>query len=91
MKIWVLSSCNPDECRPCWPGVFLDEDSARKAFAQAMQDEWKYHAPLDDDSQPLPFPVDQNGDPCPHLANTMMANDGDRWGEWMLTCHDFEE
>ncbi len=37
IKIWVLSTCIPDQPTPCWPDVFGSADAAQKAFDDAMR------------------------------------------------------
>lgn len=83
MKIWILSTCIPEDCRPCAPEVFTDEDDAMRRFEHLMRAEWASNAPSDEDGAPFAFP---DGDP--EEAHNVMADANEGWGQWELTWHE---
>lgn len=83
-KIFVLSTCIPEDCKPCFPTVFTSPEAARAGFEEVMREEWQNNAPYGDDGEPLPFPD------SPEEANAAMADAGDMWGEYELTPYEIE-
>lgn len=75
-KVWVLSTCIPEECQPCLPRVFATEPAALQAFREAMAAEWQYNGVYGEDGELLPCPEN------PYEANEVMTNAGrsDGWG-----------
>lgn len=86
VKIWVLSTCVPDENEPCWPQVYASEEAAQKGFREAMESEWRSNGPEDEETgERLPFPDD------PDEAHERIAELQDaEWGRWELTSHEIE-
>jgi hypothetical protein len=82
MKIWVLSTCIPDENEPCMPQVFISEEAAEAGFAEAMRGEWQVYGEWNDTGVE-PFPDD------PHVAHDIMAKTPE-WGRWEITHHNIE-
>jgi hypothetical protein len=84
MKVWVLSTCIPDENEPCLPHVFASQAEADAALAQAMRDEWESNKPEDEETcEPLPFPDD------PQEAHDRLSENPD-WGQYEITAHEID-
>jgi hypothetical protein len=86
-RIWVLSTCIPQESRPCFPEVFPDEAEALARFDEAMRAEWEHNGPYDDETgEKLPYP----DSPEEAVAAIAADNTDGSWGQWELTSHVIE-
>ncbi|WP_024516986.1 hypothetical protein [Bradyrhizobium sp. Tv2a-2] len=83
MKIWVLSTCVPDDPEPCWPRVFTSVEEADNAFEQVMRGEWERAEPNDEDGNKRDFP-DDPFDAHEELKDIL----GSSWGQWEITEHE---
>jgi hypothetical protein len=91
MKIWVLSTCIPDETDPMVPDVFGSEAEAIAHFDLMMRGEWETIQPEDEDGEPVDYPE------TPQEAHDIMDdyrqgfetdNLSEKWGRWALTTHE---
>lgn len=84
MRIWVLSTCIPDENEPCLPSVFATEVEAEAEFTRIMRGEWDSFTDWNGDDGPTKWPGD------PRLAQDIMAKASPTWGRWEITEHNIE-
>jgi hypothetical protein len=85
LRVWVLSTCIPDESRPCFPCVFISEKDAYDQADQWLREEWAAAAPEDNNGDALPYPGDW------YAANTFLGEyRGPKWGKWEITSHSIE-
>lgn len=93
MKIWVLSTCIPDETDPMVPDVFGSEAEAIAHFDLMMRAEWETIQPEDEDGTLLEYPG------TPQEAHDIMDeyraqyerdSHSEIWGRWALTTHEVE-
>jgi hypothetical protein len=84
IKVWVISTCVPDENTPCLPEVLGSLDAAKAKFDELMRAEWEANQPEDEQtSEPLPYPGDAS------KAHEILAKNP-RWGHWQITGHEIE-
>ena len=86
VKVWVLSTCIPEDPQPCWPEVFGSFAEAQAAFKEAMTSEWESNGPRDEETgalEPMPADMDQAHDRLSEYC-------GDEWGRWEITTHEIE-
>ncbi len=90
MKIWIISSCIPEDGIPAIPEIFTDEGSATKRFDDIMRIEWETQAIESDDCDSLlPYPAD--GAETAH--NIIVESNADSdvvWGQYCITSHELE-
>lgn len=84
MKVWVLSTCIPDENEPCLPSVFATQEAADTQFAEFMRSEWEHNGAEDEDGKRKPFPDD------PNEAHDIMSENNPDWGRYEISCHEIE-
>lgn len=83
MKVWVLSTCVPNESEPCMPQVFTSEEKAEAAFEQTMRDEWASYEDWNGFQNPV-WPGD------PRKAQDIMSKASESWGRWEITAHNID-
>lgn len=76
ITVWVLSTCIPEEARPCYPQVFATEAEAEASADRNMRDEWAAAAPSDDEENALTYPGDWRE------AQDILAGLNSRWGTY---------
>lgn len=84
IKVWVLSTCIPDENSPVFPSVFADFSAAEAYAEERLKEEWASRAPCDDEGEPLPYPGDWK------KANDHLSAESPEWGQWEMTTHEIE-
>lgn len=99
IKIWVVSTCVPNETEPCLPSVHATEAEAEAYADKMLRAEWEANGPEDPDT----------GERKPYPGNWREAQTGiveftgalrtfgkvgdetdDAWGQWEITSHQIE-
>ena len=95
--VWVLSTCIPEDGKPCHPHVFATREEALAQFEADMRSEWSYIEPRDEIGARLDYP---DGDPekahelidgyQTRIENGFPGTSGEIWGRYSLTSHEIE-
>lgn len=84
-KIWVLSTCLPEEFAPCLPHVFGSISDAEAGATRLLMEDWEHCAPCGDDGEKVPWPGDWT-----EAANAMVEAGQGTYSPWELSAHDVE-
>lgn len=79
VKIWIGTTCVPDESEPCAPYAWATQEDADAGMLKLLREEWEARGEVENaDGEPVQFPETWQE------ANDILRAGYPEWGQWML-------